>query len=190
VRRRISIALALALAVLAGIVSASIVSPGAAAPPLPARDELPAGSVVEGSPVADPEGGPPWAVRVLDGDTSFRCIVAGRVEGTAFGPVDVSGQVTDTGTVTRGSCADPQADPAQVALARYADSAGAGARSVLFGIVSNDVTTATVVAPGAQGPVELDAARTFIVVSNGLTPAGASTVEVTLTDGTRRFYRF
>lgn len=188
-RRRISITLALLLAIAAGIASASVVSPGTASAPLPARDELPAGSVVAGLPVADPRGGPPWAVHVFDGDTSWRCIMAGRVEGDAFGPVDASGHVTDSGAVARGSCANPQAEPAQVALVRYAGTAGAGARSVLFGIVSEDVTSVTVVAPGATGPVQLDPARTFIVVSDGLTPPGESTIEVTMTDETTRSYR-
>lgn len=188
-RRRISIALAVLLAVVAGIASASLVSPGAASEPLLARDELPAGSVEDGDPVADPLGGPPWAVRVLDGNTSVRCIVAGRVEGTAFGPVDASGHVEDSGVVPRGSCDDPQAGPAQVVLARYAGTTATPSRSVLFGIVSADVTSVEAIAPGATGPVQVDAARTFIVVSDGLTPVGECTVEVTLTDGTTRSYR-
>jgi hypothetical protein len=189
VRRRISIALAVVLAVVAGIASASLVSPGTAAEPLLVRDELPAGSVETGSPLADPRGGPSWAVRVLDGETSMRCIVAGRVQGSAFGPVDAKGRVQDSGTVTRGSCADPQAEPLQIALARYPQTAGTGARSVLFGVASAEVKSVEVVTPGVQGPVTLDAARTFLVVSEGLTSPGESTVEVTLTDGTTRSYR-
>jgi hypothetical protein len=189
VRRRISIALALVLAIVAGIASASVVSSGTASEPLPARDELPAGSVETGAPNADPRGGPPWAVRVLDGDTSTRCIMAGRVEGNAFGPLDRSGHVADSGAVPRGSCADPADGPLQVALARYADTAGTGARSVLFGVASANVTSVAVDAPGVTGPVTLDATRTFLVVSEGLTPPDACNVEVTLTDGTTRSYR-
>jgi hypothetical protein len=188
-RRRIAIALAMAVAVVAGVASASMVSPGTASEPLPARDDLPAGSVEGGSPVADTHGGPQWAVRVLDGDTSWRCIVAGRVEGNAFGPVDAQGHVHDSGTVLRGSCADPQDGPLQVALARYPDTAGTGPRSVLFGIASADVTGVDVEGPGISGPVTLDSARTFLVVSDGLTPQGACTITVTLTDATTRSYR-
>ncbi len=187
--RRIAIVLAAVLAVVAGVASASIVSPGTASePPPPARDELPAGSVRTGAPVADPRGGPPWAVRVLDAETSSRCIVVGRVEGGAFGPVDASGEVRDTGLVRRGSCADPAGEPLQVALARYAYTGGTGPRSVLFGVVSADVASVEVVAPGFSGPVAVDADRTFLVVSEGLTYGGECTIKVTFTDGTARSY--
>ncbi len=189
-RRPIAITLATLLAIVAGIVSASLVSSGTASEPLPGgRDELPAGSVQTGAPVPDPHGGPPWAVRVFDADTPLRCIVTGRMDGDAFGPVDTAGHVIDTPPVARGGCADPDAEPLQVALARYADTGATGPRSVLFGVAGDDVTSVEVDAPGASGPVALDAQRTFAVVSDGLTPSGSAQVEVTLSDGSSRSYR-
>lgn len=188
-RRRLAIAAAMLVAVGAGIASASLVTAGTAAEqPSGGRYELPAGDVRTGDPVADPLGGPAWAVRVLGGDTSVRCIVAGRTDGQAFGPVDAKGQIQERGAVASGTCLDPAAEPVQAAVMRLDDSGGTGPRSVLFGVAAPDVTRVEVDAPGAEGAVTLDGARTFIVVSEGLTARGASTVKVTLSDGSKRSY--
>ncbi len=190
-RRRLAIALAMLLAVIAGIASASLVAPGTAAEqPVSGRDELPSGDVQTGDTVPDPQAGPPWAVRIFDGDTSERCIVAGRTDGTAFGPVDAAGEIHDRGAVASGSCGDPEDEPAQVAVMRFADTGGTGPRSVLFGVAAPNVTRVEVVAPGVSGPVTLDSRRTFLVVSDGLTANDASSVEVVLSDGTTRSYQF
>jgi hypothetical protein len=190
-RRRLAITVALLLAVVGGIASASLVAPGTAAEqPVTGRDELPSGDVQTGETVPDPQGGLPWAVRIFDGETSERCIVAGRTNGTAFGPVDASGEIHDRGDVASGSCIDPEDEPAQVAVMRFADTGGTGPRSVLYGVAAANVTSVEVVAPGVSGPVTLDSRRTFLVVSDGLTAEGASSVEVVLSDGTTRSYQF
>jgi hypothetical protein len=115
--------------------------------------------------------------------------MAGRTDGTAFGPVDAQGQVRDTGSVASGSCADPAEEPTQVAVARYVDSGGSGPRSVLFGIVEPQVTSVDVAVPGIKRPVALDAARTFVVVADALWPPGDAEVTLTLKDGSSRSYR-
>ncbi len=188
-RRRLAIAAALLLAVVAGIASASLVTAGTASEqPSAGRDELPSGEVQTGDPVSDTRGGRPWAVRIFDGGTSLRCIVAGRTDGEAFGPVDATGEISDRGAVASGSCGDPAAEPVQAAVMRFLDTAGTGPRSVLFGIAAPNVKSISVVAPGVSGSVRLDSKRTFIVVSDGLTKPGASTVAVTLSDGSTRSY--
>jgi hypothetical protein len=189
-RRRIAIAVATLLAIAAGVGSASLVSPGTASEqPVNGRDELPAGDVQTGDPVPDPHGGPPWAVRILDGETSERCIVAGRTDGSAFGPVDAAGEIHERGAVASGSCADPAQEAVQVAVMRYADTAGTGPRSVLYGVAAPNVTSVEVEAPGTSGSVTLDSKRTFLVVSDGLSEHGAWSVEVVLSDGTMRSYQ-
>lgn len=187
--RRLSIGVAVLAAIVVGIATASVVTTGTAAQQPPTgRDELPSGSVQTGAPVADPHGGPPWAVRIFDGDSSQRCIVAGRTDGEAFGPVDAEGRIHDTGAVASGSCTDPADGPVQVAVERFGDSAGGGPRSVVFGIVDATVTRVEVSAPGVQRGVALDAARTFLVLGDGLWQAGETSVTVTLSDGTTRPY--
>jgi hypothetical protein len=188
--RKLSIAGAVLLAIVAGVASASLVSPGSAAEPLPGgRDELPSDSVETGTPVPDPRGGHPWAVRIFDGDSASRCIVVGRTNGAAFGPVDTSGDIVDTGAVASGSCADPADEPVQLGLARFTDTAGVGSRSVLFGLADPSVQRVEITEAGRQRFVALDASRTFVVVGEGLAEEGASTITVTLRDGTSRTYR-
>lgn len=187
--RRASIAVAVALSAVAGVASASLVSFGSAAEPAAeGRYELPSGDVETGAPVADPAGGPGWAVRIFDANTSSRCIVASRTDGNAFGPVDADGRIYDTGSVASGSCADPEAEPLQLGVARFVDSAGDGPRTVLFGLADDSVERVEVLAEEGRRPVELDAARTFVVVSEGMSKDATSTVAVTLSDGTSRTY--
>ena len=189
-RRRLRIALAMLLAIGSGIAAASVVTTGTASEqPSGGRDELPSGDVVTGESVSDPRGGYPWAVRIFDGDTSKRCIVAGRTDGEAFGPVDATGEIHDGGAVASGSCADPAAQPVQAAVMRFGDNAGTGPRSVFLGVAAPTVTSVQVRASGVTRPVTLDAARTFLVVSDELTAEGAWTVEVGLSDGSTRSYR-
>ena len=177
------------LAIGCGIAAASVVTTGTAAEqPFGGGDERISGDVVTGASVPDPHGGHPWAVRIFDGDTSERCIVAGRTDGEAFGPVNATGEITDRGAVASGSCGDPAAEPVQAAVMRFADTAGTGPRSVLFGVAAPNVTSVSVITPGVSGPVTVDSQRTFIVVTDGLTEGGASTVAVTLSDGSTRSY--
>ena len=167
-------------------------SPGTASeqPPPGATSCRPATSR-RGEPVADPRGGPPWAVRIFDGDTSVRCIVAGAHRRRArSAPSTRRVRSTTPGAVASGSCADPADEPLQVALARFADTAGTGPRSVLFGVAARERRQRRRRrARRVAGRVTLDADRTFIVVSDGLTATGASTVAVTLSDGSTRSYQ-
>jgi hypothetical protein len=188
--RRLAIAVAVALAAVAGVAAASVVSPGTASEPRQGgRDELPSGSVRSGEPVEDPEGGPSWVARVFDGDSSRRCLAVARTDGRAFGPADAAGRIRDTGDVASGSCADPADEPLQVALARFADSGGSGARSVLLGVADASVVSVTVLFGASKRQVALDGARTFVVVRRGLREAGTTTVEARLSDGSSRTYR-
>jgi hypothetical protein len=188
--RPTALAACVLLAAAAGIASASLVSPGSAAEqPAGGRDELPAQSIRTGAGVADPRGGPSWAVRVYDGDSALRCIVAGRTDGTAFGPVDAAGRVRDTGAVASGSCADPLEEPLQLGLADYEDTAGTGPRRVLFGIAAADVTRVVLVAAGVRRSIALDARRTFVVPSDERSDLEDVTVTITLSDGSLRAYR-
>jgi hypothetical protein len=190
VKRPLVIAASLPLAAAAGVASASIVTAGAPAD-LPPLGQEPALAVRDalGAPVADPRGGPPWAVRILDDATGSRCIEVGRVAGTAFGPADAAGRVLDTAPLVTGSCTDRGREPLQVALAQYAATAGDGARSVLFGIADASVAAVEIVTAKSTRKVVLDGSRTFVVIRDGLSGEGSWKVVVTLNDATSRTYR-
>jgi hypothetical protein len=187
--RRLALIASMLLAVVGGVAGASVVSGAVDAntPGEPTPVET-AASDDRGASTADPRGGPPWAVRILDGDSDRRCITVGRTDGRAFGPVDANGRVIDTDAVITGACADPAADPLQLAVAGYGDSGGQGPRSVLFGIVAANVRSVLVTGPGGPGRVSPDGDRTFVIVAEGDLPATVWTVTVTLADGTSRVY--
>jgi hypothetical protein len=187
--RRLTLTAAMLLAVVGGVAGASVVS-GAVEGNTPgdAATEETAVSDVRGAPTADPRGGPPWAVRILDGDSDRRCITVGRTDGRRFGPVDADGRVVDTDAVITGACADPAADPLQLAVAGYGDSGGQGPRSVLFGIAAANIRSILVTGPSGPKLVTPDADRTFAIVAEGDLPATVWTVTVTLVDGAIRVY--
>jgi hypothetical protein len=187
--RRLALIATMLLAVIGGVASASVVT-GAVDGNTPGDNtpEETAVSDVRGVATADPRGGPPWAVRILDGDSDRRCITVGRTDGRRFGPVDAHGRIIDTGAVINGACADPAADPLQLAVAGYGDSGGQGPRAVLFGIVAANVKSLLVAGPGGTRIVSPDSERTFAIVAEGDLPATVWTVTATLADGTARVY--
>jgi hypothetical protein len=188
--RRLLLPGAVLATVAAGVAGASAVSAVTSAPPLPPSPEPAVSAALgqTGETVPDPRGGPPWAVRVSTAASGARCVTVGRTDGQALGPVDAAGRILDTGLSATGSCANAAGDPLQVALARYADSAGTGPRTVLFGVADARVERIVVAEPEGIGPVALDDKRTFVVVSEQLARDEAWRIIATLSDGTQRSY--
>lgn len=182
--RRAVIAVAMLVAAAGGIVSASAIALDPK-PDHPAADyEQATGVEQRGTPVDDPRGGPPWAVRSNDTTSGQRCVTVGRTDGVAFGPVDSSGRVLDAGRARSGMCGNVGDNPLQVGLAEFADTAGTGPRSVLFGIADASVERIAVSARGVEKIVDLDEQRTFAEVREGLSADDDWTIIATLRDGT------
>ena len=188
-RGRLPLAVAIILATVAGVASASAFRVGADDPPAPDPVEpqgAPPGQL--GETVADPVGGPPWAVRITPTATGKRCLTVGRTDGVAFGPVNAAGDIVDTGPSYSGSCAEPGDEPAQVAVARHPDIATGGARTVLFGFAEAEVTSIAVSRSGTIEAIAPDPYHTFLLVREGVAGDDSWTVTVTLTDGTQHSY--
>lgn len=186
--RRLALVTAMLVTMAGGIASASLVSGASAEQPLH-DDPEPLSAVGQvGENVPDPDGGPPWAVRVSTTPASQRCVTVGRTDGRAFGPVDRAGRILDVGPSFSGSCAGPDGGPLQVALARYADTGGAGPRSVLFGVADARVASVMVTQPSGIQPMTPDAYHTFVVVREELAHDQAWMVVATLIDGTQHAY--
>lgn len=187
-RRRLSLAAAILLAAAAGMASASVLRAGADEPPPDPAEPLGAEGRTIGDAVPDPDGGPPWAVRVSVTPSGRRCAMTGRVDGEAFGPLDGAGEVVDTGPSFSGSCAAAGAEPVQLAVARYPSAPGGAARSVLFGVAEEDAGSIAVTHDGTSETIEPDDEGTFLVVREGISAAGGWEITVTLTDTTTRSY--
>jgi len=186
---RLAFGAAIVLTAAAGVASASAFRAGAYDPPAPDPAEpldAPPGQL--GETVADPVGGPPWVVRITPTPAGKRCVSVGRTDGSAFGPVNAAGDIVDTGPSFSGSCAEPGAEPAQVAVARYPHLATGGARTVVFGFAEGDVTSVTVTRSGTFEVIAPDNYRTFLLVQEGMSGDDRWTVTITLTDGTEHSY--
>lgn len=187
--RGLSIPAALVGAALAGVAAASALTSSSAVSQTPVpRDELPAQTDELGAQAADPRGGPPWAVRILDGDAGSRCIAAVRTQDGVAGRVDEAGELVPTPALRAGSCADPRSAPLQLAVARVAGAGASGPRSVLLAVAGPNVTGVLVIGPDGPRAVKLGASRSFLVVHEGLAPPDSWTVTVTLSDGLPRIY--
>lgn len=188
--RRLMVVLGVVLAAVAGVASASVMTSADPTTPVdggPSPEQY-AVSDARGEAVADPRGGPPWAVRILADGGHRRCITVGRTDGKAFGRLDESGRVVDVPPLLSGDCGDPAAQPLQLAISNYAATPGQEARSVLFGVVAPDVAQVSVVAPDGPRAVTVDRARTFAVVYEGISPITGWSVTVTSRDGSVHTY--
>ncbi len=95
---RRSVAL-LATALAAGLLATAVIAvagPGGQAPPAPAGEPAAAGVRIASTRLlplraADPQGGPPWALRLLATTRGWTCVQVGRVEGGRFGELGLDG---------------------------------------------------------------------------------------------------
>lgn len=174
---------------LIGAVGADAVIGGSAPPPPPPNAfRLAPGTERVDARTNDPVGGPPWAVRVYQGQSGLSCLEVGRFDGRAFGPTRPDGTVADLPIEESGSCGDLDADVIQfgvVSLSRRAN-AGQGERTVLFGRASDSVRTLRVRRANQSGAVSIGARGTFIIVLTGLEEPTSIRLRAELDDGSSR----
>jgi hypothetical protein len=189
-RRRLTILLALAAAVVAGVASASAitaqVSPDTAVSPADVQPDGSGASV----PVttADPDGRPAYAVRVYRSKSGLTCPEVGHSEDGRFGQLDASGEVEAYGVEATGACSDLAKGPLGIAINHYPARGKLPARAVVFGVTTDAIASVRLFTPAAGGerPVRF-AGNTYIAVVREDALDGAS-LDVTLTDGSTKSY--
>lgn len=189
-RRRLVFLLALAVAVVAGVATASAitaqVSPDTAVSP---PDVQPDGSGAR-VPVtaADPDGRPAFAVRVYRSKSGLTCPEVGRTDGGRFGQLDGDGEVQPYGVEATGSCTDLSKAPVGVVVNHYPARGKLPARAVVFGVTTDAISAVRLFTPAAGGdrPVRF-AGNTYVAVVREDALDGAS-LDVTLTDGSTKSY--
>lgn len=175
--RPLALSLALLLASAGGVATASTLTSERPAPDPPdPQAAAVAGSDRIATSAADPEGGPDWALRAYDGRTGASCLLSGRFDGKAFGPV-IDGRVRDTPADGAGSCSPPAADPVQLLVARFAATASTGARTVIYGRVREGAHDPRITVSGQTTPLSVEPDGTFLRVDAGLLE-GAVRVQV------------
>ena len=149
--------------------------------------------VVEGD-VADPSGGPSWAVRRYTGQTGLDCYEVGQTSNGEFGEVHrgkFQASPSDQPTGTCGDLSSPTLSPdgAQLGIYRRFDGAKTAERSVLYGIARKDVERVVVSTPDGNRTLQVGPAGTFLAVYSGDYGFAEVSVSYVYRDGTSRALR-
>lgn len=115
----------------------------------------------------DPLDHRPWGLRTFKSAGGDTCLALGRVVGTRLGVVRV-GQFKELPTRKGGVCGPLATQHLVMSSRDYFDSAIAGGRTVLYGIVDRSITRLTLQpATGRGAAVPIAADGTFVVVRSG-----------------------
>jgi hypothetical protein len=117
----------------------------------------------------DPIDHRPWGLRTFKSAGGGTCLALGRVVGTRLGVVRV-GQFKELPTRKGGVCGPLATQHLVMSSRAYSDSAIAGGRTVLYGIVDRSITSLSLqpsTGRGAAVPIAPDG--TFVVVRTGTT---------------------
>jgi hypothetical protein len=188
-RRRLSLGLALVLAVIAGVASASALTGGQGSDTLQGPDAVqPDGSGASlPATVADPDGRATYAVRVYRSKTGLTCPEAGRTKDGNFGQVDGDGDFHTLDIQAAGSCADLGDAPMSLAVNHYPAQGRFPARAVLFGVTTAKVTGLRLTLPAGLSRAVRIERNAFIAVVREQALEGAS-LDATLADGSTKSY--
>ncbi len=116
---------------------------------------------------ADPDEHQPWGLRLFESANGDTCLALGRVVDGRLGVVR-NGQFQELPARSGGMCAPLEERHIVMAVRDYPNSAIAGSRGVLFGIVDRTVTRLGLrAADGRWSPVPVRADGTFMVVRPG-----------------------
>jgi hypothetical protein len=188
-RRRLGIAGAILVAVVAGVGSASALvgSSGEDTRNGPQAVQPDGQGASIATLAADPAGRQPWAVRVYRSEAGLTCPEAGRTQDGNFGRVDADGTFQPLDIQAAGSCADLAKTPVALAVNHFPprDPRSSG-RAVIFGVASPEVASVTVTLAAGKRSVAIDH-DALLVVTNEDELQGAS-LDATLQDGSTRSY--
>lgn len=178
-RRRTVIAVALALAVpAAGVAGAArIFSSPDKGPGKDPNAQVADAGIVPSSAFPDPDGGPPWALKVFASREGQECVAFGRLQGGKLGR-SVGGEFRPLPERVAGVCGDLRKEPVLVSVSDSPDPP----RTVVYGI-SHAREPVVFEARGRRHELKPGALGTFLLVLDGFLPPQSATV--TWRDGDR-----
>ena len=178
---------------------AALVATGAAAATLTAVTGNPLGRV-ESTAVApmggtehiarvtarDPDGGPPWTVRIGSADAGLVCLNVGQLQRGAFGIRGLDGVFRTSAVGGADQCAVAPNGRAMLANARtFVGRGEGGSTSVVYGIAGPDVRELRVVYPdGAAKALPVDRGGAFVVARRGTITHTAPSLQWTAPNAT------
>lgn len=189
--RRLRFLMALVAAVVIGVGGASAVMATVEPPPAEGpADLVPDGTgAVIATTGADPDaarGGttPLWAVRVYRSQTGLTCPDVNRVVDGAFGRVDGDGTFVPLPLDASGACAElTAAHPYSLLVRHFPANDERGARAVVFGSASADVSAITMTTDGTAQDVPVEGGAFVAALDED--DADMTTVAFTLPGGTQ-----
>jgi hypothetical protein len=187
-RRRLGLGVAILLAVVAGVASASALTSSSGSDTLNGPELVQPDGSGASVPVSatDPDGGVAWAVRVYRSQAGLTCPEAGRTKDGNFGQVYSDDDFHVVDIEAAGSCADLAKAPMSLAVNHYPPNGKLPARAVIFGVVTSKVTGITLTSAAGSRAVTIKG-DAFIVVTREDALLGTS-LDAVLSDGSTKSY--
>lgn len=164
-------------------------TPRAADVPVEARP-IPSTAVLAGAAVRDPDGLPPWDVRVSHTRTGELCSAVGQTVRGRFGIVGLDRRFREIPVGAADSCGTPPAgDEVQVGARAAVGRGDFTARTLVVGVAGPDVRRIAIRRAGRDTPMPLRGDRAFLAVLEGLPDETRPHLRVTNARGETRSIR-
>lgn len=158
-----------------GAAAVLLISEGSPLPPLNAADVAPWEHPVQGSvmlaglDVQDPEGGPPWDVRLFKSSSGETCTAVGQIFKGKFGIVGLDRVFRALPLTGVDACGVPGiAGPVLAGAREFAGRTATEARTIVNGIAGAGARSVTAYGPGGERRLTLGPQGAFITVYQGL----------------------
>jgi hypothetical protein len=190
-RRPLALAFAAMLLVTATAFAAGVLPVGNPLPAPPKGDvparllPRPGTATVDQLRVPDPNGGPPWGLRISTSRTGLACYAFGRVQDGRLGVVDAAGRFRPLPLAGTGSCGDLAVDPIAFDIRRVATAAGS-ARTLVGGVAGPEVTRIVAALPLPSRTLVPSKAGGFLLVYDGAVPLSSLGLKAYFKDGKSR----
>jgi len=174
----------------AGAAAVLLISEGSPLPSPSAADVAPwehplAGSVMlAGLDAPDPEGGPPWDVRIFQSGSGETCTAVGQIFNGKFGIVGLDHVFRALPLTGVDACGVPGiAGPVLAGARQFAGRTAGEARTIVNGIAGAGARSVIAYGPGGERRLTLGRQGSFITVYRGLLGEVRPRIVVTTADG-------
>jgi hypothetical protein len=153
----------------------------------PTQIPLPTTATVEPVTSPDPDGGPPWGIRVARNKGGEPCFAVNRVLDGKLGTV--SGTELHELPLTGPGACGPAPEPLRYEVMQGFGRGTDGGRTTVGGLVSGEATSVVVNGPGGARKLEISPHGAFVTVYKGVLAPRDVPLTITLKDGSTQSFR-